>query len=629
MPETLTVVTPWYPSPNKPFQGSFVESMVRAVRPITGRLDVLATEDWIAPRGLFVRRAQRRHYRDVTASAVRPVLQDGAWLTRLPVLVQPRRPWAEYARTVAGSVRAARGGRLLDAAVVHGHVGLPGGLVAVENAPAGARVVVTEHASYLAEVLAQPEARELYDETMHRADAWITVSGVLREQLLQTFPHHADKMHVVGNPVDFTAIRPREAKPERPRRWIYIGSLIERKGPLRLVAAFARCRREEPDLELTLLGDGAQRDEVRALIAELGVEDAVRILSPVPPSQVPPLITAHDLLVHPSWHETFGMTPVEALATGTPVLVARYAAAEEVLAGVEKEAGGLVDIGAGWEEIADGYRDLRDRWDSVDPFAAREVMRSRFGFDAVAARLDAVYRDEPATGTRIERGCAMSSATAAAASAPAAVAVAGPVGGPVGAPRPHPHVLVVSVTKGRRTGVVDDIRYILDTGSRVTFLCMRASEWPEFEGQVDFSEVETAEVRHPLLRAERGLVFTAPNLLLRYVAAVFRRARGVPGARVPAQAAYDGTAEVKRRYNKLGQAFHSRLFMRGYRAIRPWVLWRSTRSVLLPDLDLGSIDLVLLADAQAVSIGWHLARARPDLPVTFSLDRSALPPVMP
>lgn len=626
MPETLTVVTPWYPSANKPFQGSFVESMVRAVQPITGRLDVLATEDWIAPRGPFVARAQRRHYRDVTATAIRPVLDGGVWLTRLPVLVQPRRPWAEYARTVADGVRVARGGRPLDAAVVHAHVGLPGGLVAVENAQAGARVVVTEHASYLADVLAQPEARELYDETMHRADAWVTVSGVLREQLLQSFPHHADKIHVVGNPVDFAGIRPREAKPARPRRWIYIGSLIERKGPLRLVAAFARCRLEEPDLELTLLGDGAQREEVLALIAELGVADAVRILPPVPPEHVPALITAHDLLVHPSWHETFGMTPVEALATGTPVLVARYAAAEEVLCGIEKDAGGFVDIGSGWQEIADGYRDLRDRWDTVDPFAAREVMRSRYGFDAVAARLDALYQGGPAT----QKGSVMSSASASApASSPAAVAVTGGVGTPVGAPRPGRHVLVVSVTKGRRKGVVDDIRYILDTGSRVTFLCMRASEWPELEGQVEFSEVETAEVRHPLLRVERGLVFTLPNLILRYVAAVFRRARAVPGAKAPAQAAYQGTAEVKRRYNKLGRAFHNRLFMRGYRAIRPWVLWRSTRRVLLPDLDLSSIDLVVLTDAQAVSIGWHLARARPDLPVTFSLDRSALPPVLP
>jgi hypothetical protein len=452
---------------------------------------------------------------------------------------------------------------------------------------------------------------------------------VLRQQLLEAFPHHEGKIQVVGNPVDFARIRPRDAKPERPRRWIYIGSLIERKGPLRLVAAFARCRAEEPDLELTLLGDGVQLKNTLALIAELGVEDAVRVLPPVPPAQVPGLIAAHDLLVHPSWHETFGMTPVEAIATGTSVLVARYPAAEEVLAGVEKEAGGLFDLGSGWEEIADGYRDLRDRWHSVDPSAAREVLRSRYGFEAVADRLDAVYRQTAPT----EKGSVMSSTSTSAVTttgpeATAAAAVASPAGRPVGAPRPPLHVLVISVTKNRRKGVVDDVRYILNTGSRVTFLCMRASEWPGFEGQVEFREVETAEGRHFLLRAERGLVFKAPNVVLRYTAAVLRRLGRVPGAGAGARIAVAGTEDVRRRYNKVGRDFHNRIFLKGYRAIRPWVLWRSTRSVLLPNLNLDAIDLVLLADAQAVSIGWHLAKARPDLLVTFSLDRSTLPPVL-
>jgi hypothetical protein len=252
-------------------------------------------------------------------------------------------------------------------------------------------------------------------------------------------------------------------------------------------------------------------------------------------------------------------------------------------------------------------------------------MRSRYGYDAVAARLDALYRGEPAP----EKGSVMSSAsTSAATSAPATAAVTGPAGTAVGALRPYWHVLVVSVRKGRREGVVDDIRYILDTGSRVTLLCMRACEWPEFEGQVEFSEVETAERRHPLLRAERGMVFTFPNVVLRHTAAVFRRAGRMPGAKTPARIAVAGTQDVRRRYNRLGRAFHNRLFMKGYRAIRPWVLWRSTRRVLLADLDLNSIDLVLLADAQAVSIGWHLAKTRPDLPVTFFLDRSTLPPVL-
>jgi hypothetical protein len=511
--------------------------------------------------------------------------------------------------------------------------------------------VVTEHASYLDRVLGQPRARALYDETMHRADAWVCVSGVLRDQLLEVFPHHAGKLHVVGNPVDVAGTPVRPHPPQRPRRWLYIGALIERKGPLRLVAAFARCLREEPDLELTLLGDGLQRDETAALIAELGVGASVRILDPVAPHLVPAIIAQHDLLVHPSRHETFGMTPVEALATGTPVLVARYAAAEEVLSGVEKEAGGLFDIGDGADEIVEGYRELRDRWHAIDPLAAREVMAARYGSAAVAARLEALYdgAPEPAAGSTdgpphghhlrtdagtTGKGPAMSSATAATTEVPTSAATSTATSTatsavPVGTPRPQTHVLVVSVTRGRRQGVVDDIRYILDTGSKVTFLCMRASEWPEVEGQVEFAELESVEARHPLLRAERGLITALPNLVLRYTAAVMRRVSRVPGGATPAKVVVTGVEGARRQYMRAGRAYHGRVFMKGYRQIRPWVLWRSARAGLLPTVDLAHVDLVLLADAQAVSIGWHLAKAHPELPVTFTLDRSALPPVLP
>jgi hypothetical protein len=212
---------------------------------------------------------------------------------------------------------------------------------------------------------------------------------------------------------------------------------------------------------------------------------------------------------------------------------------------------------------------------------------------------------------------------------PAAVAAVGPAGTPPGTPRRRPHVLVLGVSRRRRRGIVDDVRYILDTGSQVTLVCTRASQWPEFESQVAYRELAAAEARHPLLRAERAVVFTAPALPLRYAAALFRRLQRLPRAARPASTALARIEHARRRCLALGEAFHDRLFTRGYRVARPWVLWRSARTSMLPDLDLDAIDLVLLADAEAVAIGWHLARAHPDLPVVFSLDRSALPPVLP
>jgi glycogen synthase len=394
--DTLTVVTPWFPSPAKPPQGSFVQAAVRAVAGEIGRVEVVHTDEWITPAGP-TGRAVESSYRRYAARAVRPRLQDdGTWLSRVPALVRPRRRWDVHSRTVSRSLAAARAGRPFESAVVHGHVVLPGGLVAVEHAAAGARVVVTEHASYLADVLAEPRARGLYDEVVDRAAALLCVSAVLRDQVLEAFPHHRAKVHVVPNPVEMAGPPRPDGPAARPRRWLFVGSLIERKGPLRLLDAFAACGREEPDLELTLLGTGPQREDVLARVAALGLGHAVHVVDPVPPGQVPEIMARHDLLVHPSHHETFGMTPVEAVAVGTPVLVARYPAAVEVLGGVEGTGGATFPVTDDPAEIVAGYRRLRDAWERLDLSGARAVLARRYGSPAVADALISQYTGPPA-----------------------------------------------------------------------------------------------------------------------------------------------------------------------------------------------------------------------------------------
>lgn len=397
MVDTLTVVTPWFPSPAKPPQGSFVQAAVRAVAGEIGRVEVVHTDEWITPAGP-TGRAVESSYRRYAARAVRPRLQnDGTWLSRVPALVRPRRRWDVHSRTVSRSLAAARAGRPFESAVVHGHVVLPGGLVAVEHAAAGARVVVTEHASYLADVLVEPRARDLYDEVVDRAAALLCVSAVLRDEVLEVFPHHRAKVHVVPNPVEMAGPPRPDGPATRPRRWLYVGSLIERKGPLRLLEAFAAGRRDEPDLELTLLGTGPQRPDVLARVRALGLDHAVHLLDPVAPAEVPQVMARHDLLVHPSHHETFGMTPVEAVAAGTPVLVARYPAAVEVLGAIEGLGGETFPVTEDPSVITAAYRRLRDGWAGLDLPRARSVLARRFGSPAVAAALISQYTGSPAT----------------------------------------------------------------------------------------------------------------------------------------------------------------------------------------------------------------------------------------
>jgi len=169
-----------------------------------------------------------------------------------------------------------------------------------------------------------------------------------------------------------------------------------------LVEAFALCHLDDPDLRLTLVGGGAQQDQLLRRSAELGLEAAVRVLGAVPPRQITSLLHEHDVLVHPSRHETFGLTPIEAIATGTPVMIARYAAAEEVLRGIDQAAGELFPVGNGCVEIVEAYRRLQRRFGDLDVTRARDALRDRFGYAAVAQILSRYYFDAipPATETR-------------------------------------------------------------------------------------------------------------------------------------------------------------------------------------------------------------------------------------
>jgi glycosyltransferase involved in cell wall biosynthesis len=86
-----------------------------------------------------------------------------------------------------------------------------------------------------------------------------------------------------------------------------------------------------PGMRLVLAGSGPCEAEYRALIRQLGLEDRVQLLGPVPYRAVPDLYAAADIFVFPTLHETFGLSAVEAGMQGLPSIVSDIAAMREVL----------------------------------------------------------------------------------------------------------------------------------------------------------------------------------------------------------------------------------------------------------------------------------------------------------
>lgn len=96
------------------------------------------------------------------------------------------------------------------------------------------------------------------------------------------------------------------------------GRLAFHKGHDVLLRAVADLRSQDVDVGLVILGDGPLRADLESLIERLKLTDRVLLPGHVRPPQ--PLYRAATMFVHPSRWEGFGMSLVEAMATGTPVV---------------------------------------------------------------------------------------------------------------------------------------------------------------------------------------------------------------------------------------------------------------------------------------------------------------------
>ncbi|MFI0485673.1 glycosyltransferase family 4 protein [Actinomadura sp. 9N215] len=395
---SVAVVTPWYPNPQQEWAGAFVQAMVEATAPGCDEVTVYHNEAWLmrqAPEEVAAAREAHRRLLPVALHDTPTVA--GARLVRLPVPTVPDYTFAELAEQHTAWLREALGGKPIPARVVHAHVGLRGGWTALENAHPDARVFVTEHASFIDQVLDQPDSRDMYEQVLDRCTGFFAVTDVLRDRLAEAFPALAHKIELISNPISFAATRARPVT--ELRRWLYVGTLVERKGVDWLLDAFAECHAEDPELTLTMAGPGVLAGRLAERAAELGVDDVVTFTGAVAPDEAARLMREHDLLVHAARWETFGVSIIEAVAAGMPVLVTRCGGPERTLAGIEDAVGEMIDVEENSESIAAGYRRLRDRFpDGLDLGKGQRVLDERFGYSTVAQAHHRHWFPEPGAG---------------------------------------------------------------------------------------------------------------------------------------------------------------------------------------------------------------------------------------
>jgi glycosyltransferase involved in cell wall biosynthesis len=405
-PLRLAVTTPWYPGSNNPFAGVFVLHAIEAVQSVdAGAVEttIYHAEDWPTPVDPIGSRVTRWAMRRMTAGAdSQPRAVREGTLRRVRVPARPGRGFLRHAGDHVDAVRRVLPDGVIEADVIHAHEGLFGGLVATRLAAPGVPIVVTEHDTRLRKLLSATETRAAYGEILERADRFYAVSEMLADQVRGYVPMFAHKVEVLPNAVAFDVLPMRAHQVTSLDRWLYVGRLLGHKGVLRLVTAFAECARTRPRLTLTVVGGGPMATALQARAAELAVADRVTFRGPVPHEEVQRAMATHDLLVHLSERETFGMTLVEAVSTGLPVLATRSGGPQETMAGLGLSAGRLIDVGSdelGWdvEPVVAAYEAMEADIGALDLPWARSRLHARYSQHSVGSRLLSVYRELAAT----------------------------------------------------------------------------------------------------------------------------------------------------------------------------------------------------------------------------------------
>jgi glycosyltransferase involved in cell wall biosynthesis len=247
-------------------------------------------------------------------------------------------------------------------------VGMPAGWLYQKMTHWGARVIApcTEADVYLREVFAVPQEK------------------------IRLIPHGVDPAAwpVPGAEAKAGARKKFNLPPEAAVL-VCVARLGKLKGQDLLIQALAGARSCGADLRLLLVGAGADESRLQALSRDLALTDAVQFLGFADPHEA---LAAADVFVLPSWQESFGLAPVEAMFAGrAPIRTDSQGAHDQIISG---ECGLIIprgDLAALTAALTDVARD-HDRWRERSQKAHDRAVQL-FTLETMARRVTAVYEE--------------------------------------------------------------------------------------------------------------------------------------------------------------------------------------------------------------------------------------------
>ncbi len=248
-----------------------------------------------------------------------------------------------------------------------------------------------------------------YQRSVRLADAVIVNSNSLRAEIDEYLEVDPQKVSLIYEAVDHDIFKPGNTDAARAhvaehgisRPFVlFVSSLWRYKNCDGLLRAWKLARHELGGRQLVILG--AERDqrygvELHELAIELGIAEDVVFVGGVPNEETVQFYRAADLLVYPSFNETFGLPILEAMASACPVVTSNISSMPEI-------AGGAAILADPHDPSSIAQSILQATGSDMSRMRAEGIRRAQeFTWGAVAAGTLDVYREAAAKRSK-QRG---------------------------------------------------------------------------------------------------------------------------------------------------------------------------------------------------------------------------------
>ncbi|MBS3119493.1 glycosyltransferase family 4 protein [Candidatus Woesearchaeota archaeon] len=221
-----------------------------------------------------------------------------------------------------------------DFDIIHAHDWMSFGAGVHAKQKTGKPLIVHVHATEFDRTGGHPN-QYVYDmerHGMHAADLIISVSNYTKNMIVNHYGIEPNKVKVVHNSVDVGYPSSGQSRlPTGDKVVLFLGRMTLQKGPDYFLAAARRVLEVIPNVTFVMAGTGDMAPQIIRRAAELGIAHKVLFTGFLSGEELSRAYQMADLYVMPSVSEPFGLTALEAMQHGTPVLISKQSGVSEVV----------------------------------------------------------------------------------------------------------------------------------------------------------------------------------------------------------------------------------------------------------------------------------------------------------